>query len=137
MVPDDWIFISADLEGSSGDPAIIQQRFNEIQARREESQPVRARTGGSTFVNPVGQKSWALIDAAGCRGLRQGRAMVSEKHCNFLVNTGDATAADIEELGETVRRRVKETSGIELAWEIRRIGVPASSPLAIAMKNEA
>lgn len=136
-VPEDWIFTGAEFAGLPEDPGVIQQRLNEIQARREESQPVRARTGGSTFVNPEGKKAWALIDAAGCRGLRLGGAMVSEKHCNFLINTGDATAADIEELGETVRRRVRETSGIELAWEIRRIGVTASSPLAVAMKNEA
>ena len=84
-----------------------------------------ARTGGSTFVNPVGHKAWKLIDDAGCRGLRKGDAMVSEKHCNFLINTGDATAADIESLGEEVRRRVKAQSGVDLQWEIRRIGVPA------------
>lgn len=137
FVPEDWIFCGAELVGAPGDPAVIQQRLNEIQAQREESQPVRARTGGSTFVNPAGQKAWALVDAAGCRGLRVGGAMVSEKHCNFLINTGDATAADIEALGETVRRRVKETSGIDLAWEIKRIGVPADSPLAVAPKSEA
>lgn len=136
-VPDDWIFCGVELAGHAGDPAIIQQRLNEIQAAREESQPVRARTGGSTFVNPVGQKAWQLVDQAGCRGLAVGGAMVSEKHCNFLINTGGATAADIENLGETVRRRVKETSGIELAWEIKRIGVPADSQLAIAPKSEA
>jgi UDP-N-acetylmuramate dehydrogenase len=136
-VPEDWIFCGVELMGHAGDPAAIQQRLNEIQAAREESQPVRARTGGSTFVNPTGQKAWALVDQAGCRGLTVGGAMVSEKHCNFLINTGNATAADIETLGETVRRRVKETSGVELAWEIKRIGVPADSSLAITPKSEA
>lgn len=136
-VADDWIFCGAELEGDLGDAALIQQRLNDIQAAREESQPVRARTGGSTFVNPIGHKAWQLVDQAGCRGLRIGGAMVSQKHCNFLINTGEATAADIENLGETVRRRVKEASGIELAWEIKRIGVAAGSPLAIAAKSEA
>ena len=96
-----------------------------IQQARAESQPLRTRTGGSTFKNPPGAKAWQLIDQAGCRGLERGGAMVSDKHCNFLINTGDATAADLEQLGEDVRRRVKETSGVELEWEIRRIGVPA------------
>jgi UDP-N-acetylmuramate dehydrogenase len=94
----------------------------EIQAAREASQPIRARTGGSTFANPPGEKAWELIDRAGCRGLRIGGAAVSEKHANFLINTGDATAADLESLGEEVRRRVHETTGILLRWEIRRIG---------------
>ncbi|WP_374384072.1 UDP-N-acetylmuramate dehydrogenase [Dongia sp.] len=136
-VPADWIFCGAELIGSAGDPVQIQQRLNEIQAAREESQPVRARTGGSTFVNPAGHKAWQLVDQAGCRGLTLGGAMVSEKHCNFLINTGNATAAEIEALGEMVRKRVKEQSGVELAWEIKRIGVPANSPLAIAAKSEA
>ncbi len=136
-VPEDWIFCGAELAGHADDPAQIQRRLNEIQAAREESQPVRARTGGSTFVNPRGGKAWQLVDQAGCRGLTLGGAMVSEKHCNFLINTGSATAAEIEALGEMVRRRVMETSGIELAWEIKRIGVPANSPLAIAAKSEA
>ena len=96
----------------------------EIQAAREASQPVRARTGGSTFANPPGDKAWRLVDAAGCRGLRRGGAMMSEKHANFMINTGDATAADLEGLGEEVRRRVFETSGVRLEWEIRRIGRP-------------
>ena len=96
-----------------------------IRASREATQPVRARTGGSTFRNPPDAKAWELIDAAGCRGLMRGAAQVSEKHCNFLLNTGAATAADIEGLGEEVRRRVHAMSGIELAWEIRRIGIPA------------
>jgi UDP-N-acetylmuramate dehydrogenase len=90
-----------------------------------DSQPVRSRTGGSTFANPEGAKAWRLIEAAGCRGLARGGAMVSEQHCNFLINTGDASAADLEELGEEVRRRVRETSGVELRWEIRRVGLPA------------
>jgi len=136
-VPDDWIFCGAELAGHPGDPTTIQARLSEIQASREASQPVRARTGGSTFVNPIGRKAWELVDQAGCRGLTLGGAMVSEKHCNFLINTGAATAADIEQLGETVRHRVREKSGIELAWEIKRIGVPAESPLAIATKSEA
>ena len=96
-----------------------------IQSQREESQPVKTRTGGSTFKNPVGHKAWQLIDAAGCRGLRLGAAQVSEMHCNFLINTGGATAAELEGLGEEVRRRVKESSGVDLEWEIRRIGVAA------------
>jgi len=102
--------------------------MQDIRSAREASQPVRARTGGSTFRNPDGTKAWELIDAAGCRGLTRGGAQVSEKHCNFLINTGAATAADLEGLGEEVRRRVFETSGINLAWEIKRIGVPAGRP---------
>ncbi|HEV8028240.1 MAG TPA: UDP-N-acetylenolpyruvoylglucosamine reductase, partial [Stellaceae bacterium] len=97
-------------------------RMVEIQAAREAAQPIRARTGGSTFANPPGHKAWELIDRAGCRGLKRGSAMVSEKHANFLINTGTATAADLETLGEDVRRRVRETSGVALEWEIRRIG---------------
>jgi UDP-N-acetylmuramate dehydrogenase len=98
--------------------------MNEVQAHRETAQPIRDKTGGSTFKNPQGHSAWKLIDAAGCRGLRLGGAQVSEMHCNFLINTGDATGHDIETLGETVRTRVKETTGIELQWEIKRIGVP-------------
>jgi len=124
-VPEDWIFTEAEFEGRPGDQAEIAARMEEIGETRMDSQPVRSRTGGSTFANPEGAKAWELIDAAGCRGLRIGNAMVSEQHCNFLINTGDATATDIEELGEEVRRRVRENSGIELRWEIRRIGVPA------------
>jgi UDP-N-acetylmuramate dehydrogenase len=97
-----------------------------IRAAREATQPVRARTGGSTFKNPPGQPAWALIDAAGCRGLRIGGAQVSEKHCNFLLNTGGATAAELEALGEQVRTRVLENSGVSLEWEIKRLGVPAA-----------
>jgi UDP-N-acetylmuramate dehydrogenase len=116
------------LQGMKGAPALIAARMAEIKASREASQPVRARTGGSTFRNPDGMKAWELIDAAGCRGLVRGGAMVSEKHCNFLINTGAATAADIEGLGEELRRRVKAATGVTLEWEIRRIGLPAGKP---------
>jgi UDP-N-acetylmuramate dehydrogenase len=120
--PPDWIFIAARFRGAPSEPAVIAQQITEIQAAREASQPIRARTGGSTFANPPGQQAWQLIDAAGCRGLRRGAAMVSEKHTNFLINTGNATAAEIEQLGEEVRHRVHERFGIRLEWEIRRIG---------------
>jgi UDP-N-acetylmuramate dehydrogenase len=123
-LPEDWIFVAARFAGEAGDPVAIGRRMAEIQAAREASQPIRARTGGSTFANPAGEKAWELIDRAGCRGLRMGGAAVSEKHANFLINTGDATAADLESLGEEVRRRVHETTGILLRWEIRRIGEP-------------
>jgi UDP-N-acetylmuramate dehydrogenase len=122
--PADWIFTSARLRARPGDQLVIARRIAEIDAVRTESQP-RSRTGGSTFVNPPGHKAWELIDQAGCRGLRIGEAQVSEKHCNFLINLGAATATDLEELGEEVRRRVLEKSGIRLEWEIRRLGVPA------------
>jgi len=121
-VPPDWIFVSATLAGTQGAEADIQQRMTRINDEREASQPIRERTGGSTFVNPPGHKAWQLIDAAGCRGLAQGGAQVSEKHCNFLINTGGATAHDLEALGEEVRRRVKAHAGVTLEWEIRRIG---------------
>jgi UDP-N-acetylmuramate dehydrogenase len=124
-VPEDWIFLGATLRGQEADRDAIQRRMGEIQSEREASQPIRARTGGSTFANPPGHKAWELIDAAGCRGLARGGAMISEKHTNFLINTGAATAADIEGLGEEVRRRVFEKSGVRLEWEIRRIGRPA------------
>jgi UDP-N-acetylmuramate dehydrogenase len=128
-VPEDWIFLGATLAGQPDSPAAVAARMAEIQQAREASQPIRTRTGGSTFANPrdpqaKGAKAWQLIDAAGCRGLRVGGAQVSEQHCNFLINTGEATAADLETLGETVRRRVRAQSGVELQWEIRRIGVP-------------
>ena len=116
------------LRAVPGAPELIAARMAEIKATREATQPVRARTGGSTFRNPDGMKAWELIDAAGCRGLVRGGAMVSEKHCNFLINTGGATAADIEGLGEDVRRRVLAATGVTLEWEIRRIGVPAGRP---------
>lgn len=122
---DDLIFVEAVFEGRTGDKDEILAKMNEITSSREATQPVRTRTGGSTFKNPEGHKSWQLIDAAGCRGLKHGGAQVSELHCNFLINTGDATASDLEALGEEVRRRVKETSGVTLEWEIRRIGAPA------------
>ncbi len=125
-VPEDWIFVAARFRGQIGDRDAIGRRMAEIQAAREATQPIRARTGGSTFANPPGEKAWELIDRAGCRGLRRGGAMVSEQHANFLINTGDASAADIEGLGEEVRRRVREKTGIELRWEIRRIGRPSS-----------
>jgi UDP-N-acetylmuramate dehydrogenase len=125
--PSDWIFTSANLRGMPGDQLAIARRIAEIDATRTDSQP-RSRTGGSTFVNPPGHKAWKLIDQAGCRGLRIGDAQVSEKHCNFLVNLGSASAADIESLGEEVRRRVFARSGVQLEWEIKRIG--EATPLA-------
>ncbi|WP_041798660.1 UDP-N-acetylmuramate dehydrogenase [Rhodopseudomonas palustris] len=119
------IFTSARFRGTPASPDAIRAKMNEVQAHRELAQPIREKTGGSTFKNPPGHSAWKLIDAAGCRGLRIGGAQVSEMHCNFLINIGDATAADIETLGETVRERVKAQSGIELQWEIKRIGVTA------------
>ncbi len=122
-VPGDVIFTQALFEGEPGDRAAIAAEMEKITQSREETQPVKSRTGGSTFKNPPGRKAWQLIDAAGCRGLVVGDAQVSELHCNFLINRGAATAADIETLGETVRKRVKDNSGVELEWEIKRIGV--------------
>jgi len=122
-VPDDVIFTAALFEGSAGDRAAIAAEMDEITSKRETTQPVKSRTGGSTFKNPPGHKAWQLIDAAGCRGLIVGGAQVSELHCNFLINLGNATAADIEGLGEEVRRRVKDKSGVTLEWEIKRIGM--------------
>jgi UDP-N-acetylmuramate dehydrogenase len=124
-IAEDWILVQAVFAGEPGDAAAIGRRMGEIQAAREASQPIRARTGGSTFANPPGHKAWELIDRAGCRGLTRGGAMISEKHTNFLINTGTATAADLEGLGEEVRRRVREACGVTLDWEIRRIGRPA------------
>ena len=121
---DDLIFIEAVFEGRSDEPAAIRARMEELSANREASQPIKSKTGGSTFKNPPGHKAWQLIDEAGCRGLKIGAAQVSEKHTNFLINTGDATAAELEALGEEVRKRVKEKSGITLEWEIKRVGVP-------------
>jgi len=121
-VPDDYIFVEATFMGTFGDADEIQKRMNEIGDAREESQPLRTRTGGSTFKNPDGLSAWKLIEDAGCRGLKIGGARVSEKHCNFLINEGDATATDIEELGEEVRHRVMKNSGLQLEWEIKRIG---------------
>ena len=118
------IFTSARFRGPITDTEAIRARMAEVQNHREMAQPIREKTGGSTFKNPPGRSAWKLIDAAGCRGLRVGGAQVSEMHCNFLINAGDATGHDIETLGETVRERVKANSGIELHWEIKRIGVP-------------
>lgn len=123
-LPEGAIVTKAVLQGRAGDRGNIAARMKEIQTAREETQPVRSRTGGSTFKNPPGHKAWELIDRAGCRGLSIGGAQVSDKHCNFLINTGDATAADLERLGEEVIRRVENHSGITLEWEIRRIGKP-------------
>jgi len=121
---DDLVFVEAVFEGRKDDPAAIRDRMEELSANREASQPIKSKTGGSTFKNPPGHKAWQLIDQAGCRGLRIGGAQVSEKHTNFLINTGEASAADLEALGEEVRKRVKEKSGIGLEWEIKRVGVP-------------
>jgi UDP-N-acetylmuramate dehydrogenase len=123
-VPDDVIFTQALFQGRPGDVAAIAAEMGKITESREATQPIKSRTGGSTFKNPPGQKAWQLIDASGCRGLRVGDAQVSEMHCNFLINLGSATAADIETLGDTVRQRVKQHSGVDLEWEIKRIGVP-------------
>ena len=127
-IPADWIFTRAILQGAPGDENTIQSRMDEIKNARESSQPVRARTGGSTFANPAsnsgGHKAWQLIDEAGCRGLTIGGAKMSELHCNFMINEGNATAADLETLGEKVRAAVMAKSGITLEWEIKRIGLP-------------
>nr|WP_239987389.1 UDP-N-acetylmuramate dehydrogenase [Sphingosinithalassobacter portus] len=122
-LPDGAVVIGALFEGTAGDRAEIGAEMDRIAAEREASQPLRSRTGGSTFKNPPGEKAWQLVDAAGCRGLRIGDAQVSEKHTNFLLNLDKATSADIEALGEEVRTRVKANSGIELEWEIQRVGV--------------
>jgi UDP-N-acetylmuramate dehydrogenase len=122
--PEGLIFVEAVLEGTKDAPENIRARMNALVEERESTQPVRSKTGGSTFKNPNGHKAWQLIDRAGCRGLTHGAAQVSEKHCNFLINTGEATAGDIEALGEDVRARVLAHSGISLEWEIKRVGVP-------------
>ncbi len=121
-LPEGAIVVAARFRGRAGVPAEIQLEMERIAASREASQPLRSKTGGSTFKNPPGRKAWQLVDEAGCRGLIMGRAQVSEKHCNFLLNTGDASSADIESLGEEVRRRVKDQCGVELEWEIQRVG---------------
>jgi UDP-N-acetylmuramate dehydrogenase len=126
-VADDIVFTRALFQGEPGDPQKIAAEMEAITEAREATQPVKSRTGGSTFKNPPGAKAWQLIDAAGCRGLKHGDAQVSELHCNFLINLGNASAADIETLGETVRARVKDTSGVDLEWEIKRIGVAKSA----------
>jgi UDP-N-acetylmuramate dehydrogenase len=124
-VPENRIFLGATLAGRKDERVAIERRMAEIAGAREESQPLRTRTGGSTFKNPEGQSAWRLVEEAGCRGLTRGGAMVSPMHCNFLINTGTATAAEIEALGEEVRRRVLDMTGITLEWEIKRVGVPA------------
>ena len=135
-IPADWIFTEALYQGRPGDPVAILAAMDEVAAYREANQPIKDRTGGSTFKNPPGQSAWKLIDAAGCRGLRVGGAKVSEMHCNFLINDQNATAEDIETLGETVRRRVKASSGIDLHWEIIRLGVPlAGRPTGEALAD--
>ena len=122
-LPEGAIVVSATFRGVHGEPVAIQAEMDRIAQSREESQPLRSKTGGSTFKNPLPQKAWQVIDAAGCRGLTMGGAQVSEKHCNFLLNLGSARSADIEDLGEEVRRRVREDCGVELEWEIQRVGV--------------
>ena len=121
-LPDGAIVVAARFRGRPGEPVAIQAEMDRIAASREASQPLRSKTGGSTFKNPEGHKAWQLVDAAGCRGLSLGGAQVSEKHTNFLINTGTATSTEIEALGEEVRRRVKDKSGAELEWEIQRVG---------------
>lgn len=122
-LPAETVVVEAVFAGQPGDPAAIGAAMDRIAAEREASQPLRSRTGGSTFKNPEGAKAWALIDAAGCRGLRRGKAQVSDKHCNFLLNLGGASSAEIEALGEDVRARVEAHSGVCLEWEIQRVGV--------------
>jgi UDP-N-acetylmuramate dehydrogenase len=122
--PGDLIFVEAVFEGAPGDKAAIEARMNEITDARASTQPIKSRTGGSTFKNPPGEKAWQLIDRAGCRGLQRGDAQVSTMHCNFLINHGRASGDEIEALGEEVRARVKAATGVELQWEIKRIGKP-------------
>jgi len=126
-LPEGAIVVAARFRGRPGEPAAIQAEMDRISASREASQPLRSKTGGSTFKNPPGEKAWQLVDRAGCRGLQLGGAQVSEKHTNFLINTGEATSAEIEALGEEVRRRVKANSGVELEWEIQRVGKSAAA----------
>jgi UDP-N-acetylmuramate dehydrogenase len=128
LAPGDVVFTGAIFQGRPGDPRAIEAEMERITRAREASQPIREKTGGSTFKNPPDMKAWELIDKAGCRGLRLGGAQVSAMHCNFLINLGTATAADLEALGEEVRRRVLETTGVALEWEIKRIGAPLPSP---------
>jgi UDP-N-acetylmuramate dehydrogenase len=121
-VPESFIFTGAVFAGEPAERSVIEAAMKAVEEHRERAQPIREKTGGSTFTNPPGHKAWQLIDAAGCRGLKVGGAMVSEMHCNFLINTGNATAADLERLGETVRARVRAKSGVDLEWEIKRVG---------------
>ena len=123
-LPEDAVVIEATFEGDADDPAAIHARMTTLMSNREDSQPIREKTGGSTFRNPPGESAWKLVDQAGGRGLRVGGAQMSEKHCNFMINTGDASAADLEGLGETIRKRVLESSGHDLHWEIKRVGRP-------------
>ena len=133
--PDDIVFTGATFQGRPGDPQAIEAEMERITRAREASQPIREKTGGSTFKNPPGMKAWELIDKAGCRGLSLGGAQVSTMHCNFLINLGPATAADLEALGEEVRRRVLETSGVALEWEIKRIGVARGSDFELGRNS--
>jgi UDP-N-acetylmuramate dehydrogenase len=130
-LPHGAVVVRARFRAQTGDKASIAARMADIRTSREATQPIRARTGGSTFRNPPDMKAWELIDAAGCRGLTRGGAQVSEKHCNFLLNTGGSSAADLEGLGEEVRRRVHAMSGVTLEWEIKRLGIPATRPEAV------
>ncbi len=122
-LPDDWIFVGASFKGIPADPAVIQEKMNDLKKKRESGQPAGVKTCGSTFKNPEGLKAWQLIEKAGCRGLERGDAVVSDKHANFLINRGKATAEDVEELGEEVRRRVLKKCGVQLEWEVKRIGI--------------
>jgi UDP-N-acetylmuramate dehydrogenase len=134
-LPDGAVVVSATFTGTPGDPKAIGAEMDRIAAAREASQPLRSKTGGSTFKNPDGHKAWQLVDEAGCRGLKIGGAQVSEKHTNFMINTGNATSADIEALGEEVRKRVKAGSGVELQWEIQRVGNFAEAPSGQSVRN--
>jgi UDP-N-acetylmuramate dehydrogenase len=139
-VPGDWIFTEGLFQGTPGDPAGILKQMDEVAQYREANQPIKERTGGSTFKNPPGHSAWRLVDNAGCRGFRVGGAMVSQMHCNFLINDADATAEDIERLGETVRARVKSATGVQLEWEIIRLGAPRDGGLigeALAQRQAA
>ncbi|MGL4397101.1 MAG: UDP-N-acetylmuramate dehydrogenase [Hyphomicrobium sp.] len=133
-IQDGWIFTEATYQGAAGDPAEILKEMDDVAAYREKNQPIKERTGGSTFKNPPGHSAWKLIDEAGCRGFRVGGAKVSEMHCNFLINDAQASGEDVERLGETVRARVRATSGVTLNWEIIRLGLPrAGSPVGEAL----
>ncbi|MBS0252806.1 MAG: UDP-N-acetylmuramate dehydrogenase [Proteobacteria bacterium] len=136
-IPKDWIFTEATYAGEPGDPAEILKEMDEVAEYREKNQPIKERTGGSTFKNPPGNSAWKLVDQAGCRGLRVGGAKVSEMHCNFLINDNQATGEEVETLGETVRARVRETAGIALDWEIIRLGIPKPGrPVGEALATE-